>query len=91
MSGGIAFVAVFLTRLPRSDPTPAVYPSPQVSSAALDVLRAAVRSCPRALDPPVLERLMPSVFLRIADPRDTTRVLATSILDGEDGGDHLPA
>ena len=70
-----------LLRRPGGAPTP--LPSHlQVSSAALEVLRTAVRSCPRALDPPVLERLMPSVFLRTVDPRDTTRALAAGILDG---------
>ena len=55
----------------------------QVSSAALEVLRAAVRSCPRALlDAAGLERLMPAVFLRTADARDATRELATGTLAG---------
>ena len=36
--------------------------SPQVSSAALEALRALVRTCPRALDTASLERLMPPIF-----------------------------
>ena len=37
-------------------------PPSQVSSAALEALRAVIKACPRALDTAALERLMPPVF-----------------------------
>jgi hypothetical protein len=49
--------------------------------AALGVVLAIMRACPRAIDASI-ERILPSVFSRQQDPKEQVRSTAADVLQG---------